>query len=591
MVRLALLGLSALLLASSAEAAWLRLDTPNFVVIGDSDPRKLRAIAIEFERFRETLSRVLTARVTESAVPTIVFVFTSDRQFTPFKQLYQGKPVRSAGYFHGDRDFNYITVLADGRPGGRRVIFHEYAHLVASNIAANLPAWLNEGLAEYYSTFEVTNGGREATIGHPVVGHLRLLSRRPPLFSLEELFQIDHDSPHYNEGERRSVFYAQSWALTHMLMQPERAAALAAFIRHKQDGVPDANAWRQAFGDAPVQNELAVYSRRFTFETSKHKFPEALGSFEGTSAFLSEADVYAMLAGLHVRQRRYAEAEVLIADALRRDARHPHANVLKAHIESERGDHAAAAARLLRLDGVSDWFVAYTAGVTLSSAIDATRDPADDRLAAARAYFETVRRARGDMPHVLAQLVSLDLMSRDGPSASSEATIERARELAPGRHDYALIHARVLAEMGAAASARKILERLAGPGFPPHIRETAKNWMATIANAERTLAGGRRRMFYRARGPGEERLEGTLERIDCPAEAPAMFRVRAGTAVQTLFAPRLHEIELITYRRDVTRQMICGPWQTPAPVYVTWKHGAEGLKVVVAVEFLPLNPR
>lgn len=590
--------LFALLVAAPAAAEWRRLDTPNFVVIGNVNPRHLRTIAVEFEGFRETLSRVLSTRATSTAVPTVVIVFSDEGSFAPFRRLYEGKPIRSAGYFHSDRDFNYITVLNDARSGGMRIIFHEYAHLVLSNIAMNLPAWLNEGLSEYYSTYEVGDGGREATIGRPVENHVRLLSRvigerglqtrqlsRQSLLPLEELIQVDQSSPLYNEGQRRSVFYAQSWALTHMLMQGPRARELAAFIGHKRDGLSDADAWRRAFGDAPLHRELQLYLRRLHFNTTKYRFAEGFGSFDGTSTDLSEADSESMLAGLHVRQRRYDEAGALAGKALERDPRHQLAHVLMARVESERGRHAAAVARVMGLGTVTDWLVAYTAGVTLSQLIDDTRDPSADRLERARAYFDTVRRSRGDMANVLAQLVVLDLMSGEGPTVNSQAAIERARALAPGRDDYALLHARVLAERGELAVAQAIIEPMTAPGFPAHIRDTAREWMGNIARARE---GGSRRTFYRARGPGEERLEGLLERVDCPVESPAAFHVRAGGNMQTLLAPTLHEIELITYRRDITRNMICGAWKEPAPVYVTWKPGSQaGVKFVVAVEFLP----
>jgi hypothetical protein len=32
------------------------------------------------------------------------------------------------------------------------------------------------------------------------------------------LFAVDRESPYYNELDKMSIFYAQSWALTHMLM-------------------------------------------------------------------------------------------------------------------------------------------------------------------------------------------------------------------------------------------------------------------------------------------------------------------------------------------------------------------------------------
>jgi hypothetical protein len=147
---------------AAAERLWI--DSPNFVVIGDVSARTLRSVAIEFEGFRETLTRVMTERATSTPVPTIVIVFPSDRAFTPFKPLYQGKPVPSAGLFVGRQDANYIAVVTEGDVDRMRIVFHEYAHLVISNVMRHVPAWLNEGLAEFYSTYEL-RGGREAVLG------------------------------------------------------------------------------------------------------------------------------------------------------------------------------------------------------------------------------------------------------------------------------------------------------------------------------------------------------------------------------------------------------------------------------------------
>jgi hypothetical protein len=100
-------------------------------------------------------------------------------------------------------------------------------------------------------------------------------------------------------------------------------------------------------------------------------------------------------------------------------------------------------------------------------------------------------------------------------------------------------------------------------------------------------AAERRASVFRARQPGEERLEGTLERIDCPAAAPATFYVRTAEGVHTLLAPKLGDVEFITYRDDFAGSMICGPLKDPLPVYVTWKTAAEiAARHVVAVEFL-----
>ena len=115
-------GISAIALAlslgapSPSLAEWRRLDSPNFVVIGDLSARDLRDIAVKFEAFRATLSLVLTQHAISTAVPTVVIVFPHDRAFTPFKPKFQGKPIDLGGLFVPRQDINYIAIVSDGEP-------------------------------------------------------------------------------------------------------------------------------------------------------------------------------------------------------------------------------------------------------------------------------------------------------------------------------------------------------------------------------------------------------------------------------------------------------------------------------------------
>lgn len=577
------------LVPASAAAEWRRLDSPNFIVVGEAGERDLGRIAAQFESFREALGRVLSPRATATAVPTVVVVFSNDRAFAPYKPLYRGKPIDSAGTFHADRDFNFITILNDGRPGGMRVVFHEYAHVVTANLAANLPAWLNEGLAEYYSTFEIERGGREATIGRPIESHLRLLATSR-LLPIEDLIRVERSSTLYNEGERRSVFYAQSWALTHMLLMgdPSRSADLSAFIGHINDGMPDASAWQAAFGRAPIQRDLDGYLRRRAFRVNRYTFEDRLTSLETASTPMAAADVGAMLAALYLRQRRYEDAQRLAGDVVQASPGHAHANAVLARVDVERGDLTSATKRLEAAGSIDDWFVAYTTGVTLADVVSRS-DARAAPVGTARERLETLQRQR-EIPNVYAHLAMLELSSPAGAAAQAQAHIARARGLAPGREDYALIEARALADLGDFDSARRILDAMMRPGYPAHIRDTARMWLDNVSKMESSRRRGipRTTAGYRARLPGEERMEGVLERVTCLAAAPAQFRVRTETGIETLFAPDFGAVQFITYRRDLRGKVICGPLDEPLPVYVTWKHGGDrDTRIVVAVEFLP----
>ncbi len=263
--------------AAPPPAEWRRVDSPNFVVIGEVGARELIDVAAQFEGFHETLRRLLGEVVTSTTVPTIVIVFPSDRAFTPFMPVFQGKTLEVGGRFLGAPDINYIAIVSDGRPGRLRTIFHEYAHLVMSNMSRHVPIWLSEGMAEYHSTFELMQGGREAVLGGPIESHVALLTetlKKASLLTLEELVNVDKYSPLYNENDRRSVFYAQVWALTHLIVrgEPNRLQQLGVYFDRVSKGVPSARAWQEAFGSLNIARELERYIRRASFKPYHVKF-------------------------------------------------------------------------------------------------------------------------------------------------------------------------------------------------------------------------------------------------------------------------------------------------------------------------------
>ena len=120
------LAVAAIFLAgvAPAQADWRRIDSPNFTVVGDVSASDLREITHRFENFRDVLSRVLTSKMTATAVPTVVIVFPSDNAFTPFKPRFNGKPIELSGLFLPRRDANYIALVRDWDEGAMRVVFH-----------------------------------------------------------------------------------------------------------------------------------------------------------------------------------------------------------------------------------------------------------------------------------------------------------------------------------------------------------------------------------------------------------------------------------------------------------------------------------
>src|SRR5262245_38012864 len=206
-------AVAALLLAifpRPASAEWRSLRSEHFQIIGDVSVGQLRDVALQFEQFRDVVTQLIPSALRHGGAPVVVIVFPDNKAHGPFMPRVNGRTLPVAGMFVGGQDVNYITLSLEAGHESFAVVFHEYSHLLLRGVFANAPLWFNEGLAEYYSTFEVVNGGRTARIGKPIARHVQLLrERRMPL---SQLFSIGHNSKEYTtDGLPRSILYAQSW--------------------------------------------------------------------------------------------------------------------------------------------------------------------------------------------------------------------------------------------------------------------------------------------------------------------------------------------------------------------------------------------
>src|SRR6185503_1132451 len=257
-----------LLTPYDASAGWTALQSRNFLFIGDASERTIRATAQKLEQFRDVMLRAIPGAPATSPVPTVVLVFRNDASFNAYRPRFEGRPVEAAGLFLQHDDINYILVNADEFERAFKVVFHEYSHFLQGNWSEAVPVWMSEGMAEVYSTFQERDGGKSALLGSPDRGHLGLLQTTSQLIPVRELIAIEHSSPTYNEGTRRGVLYAESWALVHYLMfgDDARRPQLMAYLSAIRSGTMPEQAFGDAFGDiSALDAELKNYIRRFMF--------------------------------------------------------------------------------------------------------------------------------------------------------------------------------------------------------------------------------------------------------------------------------------------------------------------------------------
>ena len=249
---------------------WIEVRTPNFRFFSNAGRLTTRQVAVDLEELRAVLAE-LTDYDLQATLPTFIFVFKGERSFLPYKLIYEGRPAAVSGYFIGGELANYIAINADAQDASA-IVFHEYVHYVANNNMWNLPAWFSEGLAQFYESFEVV--GDTVFIGLPPLRHLVVLRGAVPI-PLEELFAVDRYSELYNEADRKSMFYSQSWALVHYLLlgDEERRQQLGNYLELVRNGVPGGEAFTAAFSSdyESLARELRGYLRNLRFPSIETK--------------------------------------------------------------------------------------------------------------------------------------------------------------------------------------------------------------------------------------------------------------------------------------------------------------------------------
>jgi lipoprotein NlpI len=319
---LIVLVLSLGILTVQAKETWIKIDSDKFTFISNTSESKLRDLAAELEQFHLALTLIFPTLKTKNVVPTRVLIFKDHASYHPFKPRYKGKIKENvAGYFRKGLDLNYITLTADPNSlSPYRVIFHEYAHFIIDRNLVHAPLWLNEGIAEFYSTFKTEDGMRKTLIGSPISYHIYTL-RDKPLLPLKTLLAVDQRSPHYNESSKAGIFYAQSWALVHYLMlgnNGKRQPQLANFIRQLNTGKSLEENFKESFqcDYKVIEEELSQYIRKFSFPIvvfNNLQLGEITKQIKGIEkSVLSEAEIQYYQGDLLLRANYLKEAEKYI---------------------------------------------------------------------------------------------------------------------------------------------------------------------------------------------------------------------------------------------------------------------------------------
>jgi tetratricopeptide (TPR) repeat protein len=617
-------------LINSAEAAkdsWISVRSRNFFLIGNASEKEVREVAVKLEQFRDVFRRLFPRMRFTSPVSTTVVVFKSDSSYRPFKAM-----ANTAGYFQAGPDVNYITLTTErtGQNDPFDIIFHEYTHLLVDNTLDDPPTWFNEGLAEYYSSFSIAND-QKVELGSPIAGHVFLL-RQNKLLPLRTLFQVNHKSPYYNESNKRSIFYAQSWALVHYLIlnkNTDRLAQMAKFIDLTNAKVPMDQAFNQAFKMTfeQMEKELREYISQDRYRVMQGRFEQKLETDTAMeSAPLTEAEAQAYLGDLLLHSHR-KEAESYLNKALELDPNLAMAHASLGMLRFREGKNQEARKSLERAVALNSknhlihYYYAYTLSRSNPDEGIVTDGYTPELTAKIREELRKAISLRPDYPEPYNLLAFVSLVTNSQVNESIEL-LKRQLQVLPGRADFKFMLAQLYARNDDYKSARTLLEQLTSGGKNEELVRRAESLLKQVARMEElteTIKRGANQPFVvttgsgestvtgpedpssslrevlRKPGSGETRLQGTLVRIDC-APKGLVFIIRTEKGMLRLSASGFEGIEITTYSPDVQGDITCGPRKPENMVVVCYSAATDKRSdgVLRSMEFVPkdfiLNP-
>jgi Tfp pilus assembly protein PilF len=309
--------------ASSRE--WVKVRSPHFTVITDAGETRGREVASHFENMREVFGAFMDAPNLSLPSPLQIVAFRNTKEMRRFVPLWRGKPVDMMGYFHQSGDCGVILLDLSVK-NYAQTAFHEYAHqLLNANSSVQTQPWFDEGFAEFFSTMRWE--GSQARVGGIHERDFKAV-RRKGMMTTAELLQVRQDSADYNRnGDRRNIFYGQSWLTVHYLFDTHSLGRAFQYFSLLSQGTVDTDdAFQQSFGMSTARFDelLKEYARQKTLDTTLVTASRSAAPSSYPVRVLTETDADAELADVHLHSPDYSDQAVREFDAvLKRDPEQP----------------------------------------------------------------------------------------------------------------------------------------------------------------------------------------------------------------------------------------------------------------------------
>ncbi len=368
--------------ASARTDKWLYVKAPSFTLITTLDAKRAISWADDFSQFVGALDEFIT--VDKSKLPQLtVVVFADEDEFARFRPLdAAGKPKEVAGFFSRHESWA-VAGLAENElnANSKETFFHEGTHWFLSGFEYPNPMWIEEGIAETFSTFKVED--KTVSWGQAIPQHVILLAQGDQI-PLQQLLGMTPDDLFHggSEGDSRTgLIYAESWAFVHYLVFGRRdvpQTGLAEYMKLLRTAPSRDEAFRAAFGQdyRALDKKLAAYLNGGKYYI--HKQPR-LTLPPVTPRPATPAEVEDALGRLDLAAGRLADAQAHAGKSAALNAEDPKGETLLGEIYSanHEEENALAAYRTAIAKGSRDFrpyfavaFAEFSSGKSWDSSLN-----------------------------------------------------------------------------------------------------------------------------------------------------------------------------------------------------------------------------
>lgn len=515
---------------------WVEVRSPNFTVISNAGEKEVRKVADQFEQIREVFQNAFPKMRVDLGKPVIIFaVKNEDSMKSLLPAFWETKGhMHPAGLYQPGEEKHFVVVRTNIEgPNPYEIVYHEYTHALMNINFRDLPLWLNEGIAEFFGNSEIHDNYVE--IGKIAPYHLQILQEHR-LIPIPALLQADHSSPYYNENNRASLFYAESWAIVHYLqMDPEarKRNLLHDFLVAYDAGGNYVDAAQKTFGDLnKFAQKMESYARQNSFYVGSVKTSIRGGAKAYSSRVLPPAEVDAQRGEFFAYTRRPKEARSALDAALQADPNLPLAHEglgVLAYYEKDLDTAEGEFTKAVQLNSTS--FLAYYFSARAELRQGGMNRENGSRVVADLEKAISLNPQFAPAYATLATFYSMNPETRDKALAAGKKAIQ----LEPGNLSYAISYGFALLNMGKTSEAKILASRIQSAARTPMDRALAGQFLQAVSMRETYEDRSVPAMPGVRTSPAEE-SPANVETSNKPAETPP-----AKAEVRPASTPPVHE--------------------------------------------------